>query len=148
MNRMPAINVVKPAGFLRVLGCVIYDGLLLVAVLFVSTLAFLIIPAEVRDTDPFIQVGKLLWYLGLAYLYFAWSWQRAGQTPGMKAWRTHLSDCHGRLPDWPAVTRRFFAAMLSWLLAGAGFLWIIVSGDRRSLHDRLSGTCLEVRPRA
>jgi uncharacterized RDD family membrane protein YckC len=141
---MPEGNRLQPAGLLRIMACVFYDTILLTAVLFVSTLAFLAIPAGVRDTDPFIQVGKVLWYLGLAYLYFGWFWQRSGQTPGMKAWRTCLTDCEGNLPTRKAVTRRFFAAILSWLVAGTGFLWILADRKRRSLHDRLSGTCLMV----
>ncbi|HBE92844.1 MAG TPA: RDD family protein [Gammaproteobacteria bacterium] len=135
----------KPAGLLRVMGCILYDALLLSAVLFVSTLAFLAIPASIRDTAAAVQIGKMLWYFGLSYLYFVWSWQHGGQTPGMKAWRTHLTDCAGNLPSNQATIKRFFAALLSWLLAGTGFLWMIVDKDKRSLHDRLSGTCLAFR---
>ena len=136
------------AGLLRVLACIAYDAFLLLAVLFVSTLAFLLIPESVRDTHPLIQVGKLLWYAGISWLYFGWSWLRAGQTPGMKAWRTHLTDCAGQIPSRKAAVTRFFTAMLSWLLCGAGFLWLLVDHEKRSLHDRLSGTCLVVRERA
>ena len=30
---------------------------------------------------------------------------------------------------------------------GLGYLWILVDKDKRSLHDRLSGTCLMVKKR-
>ena len=135
----------KPAGLLRVFGCIFYDALLLFAVLFVSTLAFLVIPASVRDISTPVQVGKILWYLGISYLYFVWFWRHGGQTPGMKAWHVHLTNCEGYAPSESAMAKRFFAAILSWLLLGTGFLWMVLDREKRSLHDRLSGTCLVFR---
>lgn len=135
----------KPAGLLRVLACILYDSMLVFALLFVSTLAFLLIPAEIRDTDPVIQIAKMTWYVAICYMYFGWFWQRSGQTPGMRAWRTYLTDCTGHLASRSATMKRFLAAMLSWLLVGLGYLWMIVDKDKRSLHDRLSGTCLVIK---
>ena len=70
---------------------------------------------------------------------------QGGQTPGMKSWRTFLVACDGGEVNLNRATRRFFAAMLSWALLGAGFLWLLLDPQRRSLHDHLSGTCLQVR---
>ena len=137
----------KPASLLRIVGCVFYDALLLSAVLFLSTLAFLVIPASVRDSVAAIQIGKIIWYLGISYYYFVWFWRHGGQTPGMKAWQTHLTDCEGGHPSHRAALTRFFSAILSWLLLGSGYLWVIVDKDKRSLHDRLSNTCLVVKKR-
>ena len=32
--------------------------------------------------------------------------------------------------------------MVSWLFAGAGFIWVIFDPDKYSFHDRYSGTML------
>ena len=135
----------QPAGLIRVLACILYDAMLVFALLFVSTLAFLLIPEGIRDTDPYIQAGKVAWSFAICYLYFSWFWLRSGQTPGMRAWHTYLTDCEGHLVNRSASVKRFWAALLSWLLAGSGYVWMVFDRDRRSLHDRLSGTCLVVK---
>lgn len=139
MNSNAAI---RPVGFIRLAASIFYDALLLTAVLFFATFLLLLIPEDIRNTNPVVQVLKVFWYLLVSYIYFVGFWLKGGQTPGMKAWKIRLVNMQGGAPGMKQAALRFFAAMLSWALAGAGFLWMIVDRNHLSLHDHLSGSRL------
>jgi len=147
MNPPPTTAPPRPAGLLRVLAMMAYDALLVSAVLILAAVPTLLIPAEIRDSHPFVLAAKQFYFISVIFLYFAWFWLHGGQTAGMRAWRTRLLSADDRPLDLRRVAIRFFAAILSWLLLGGGYLWILVDRERRSLHDRLSRTRLVVTPR-
>ncbi len=131
----------QTVGFFRLIAAIFYDTLFVTAVLFFATLPLALIPEEIR----FLQITealKVLWYLLVSYIYFAMFWLKGGQTAGMKPWRIKLVDMKSGKPGIKLVTIRFFAAILSWALAGLGFLWMIVDSDHYSLHDRISSSKL------
>ena len=142
---MSSANNLQAAGFLRLFGSIFYDALLLTAVLFFATFILLLIPEQIRNTDPLVQITKILWYLLVSYIYFVGFWLKGGQTPGMKPWKIALVDLQGASPSLKQATIRFFSAILSWSLMGAGFLWMIVDRKHLSLHDHLSGSKLIVK---
>jgi uncharacterized RDD family membrane protein YckC len=142
-----AANNLQTAGFIRLLAAIFYDALLLTAVLFFATFIILLIPEQIRNTDPFVQVAKICWYLLVSYTYFVGFWLHGGQTPGMKPWKIALVDIQGGNPSLKQATVRFFSAILSWSLLGAGFLWMLVDRKHLSLHDHLSGSKLIVKDR-
>lgn len=133
-------------GFLRRLGAMTYDGILLFAVLFLATA--LLLPfthgAAIRSGNYFYLVYLLL----ISYLYFAWQWTHGGQTLGMRAWHIRLLNTNKQPADLLMVTKRFCLALLSWLAAGLGFLWAIPDKNHRALHDRYSGTRLFLEEKA
>lgn len=140
-----------PAGLLRRLGAVLYDGLLLVAVLMVTTALFLPFTGG-RALDP--QERPVLEWIYRATLllvtvaFFGVFWTRRGQTLGMASWRLRIEREDGGTLTWGHTVRRLAAALLSWLPFGLGYLWILVDPQRRAWHDRLSGTRILVMPRA
>ncbi len=139
----------QPAGLLRRLAIILYDALLLVAVLFLATtpLVFVNHGEAVDYSDPWIAVAAQAYFVGVAYLYFGWFWTQ-GQTLGMRAWRTHLVDREGRSPTWLRALARFLLSIVSWLPAGLGFWWSLYHPQRAGWHDIGSGTRLVVRARA
>ena len=135
----------KVAGLLRVLASIFYDAILLTAVLFFATFILLLIPEEVRNSSPLVQLVKVTWYLLVSYIYFVGFWLKGGQTPGMKPWKLALVNMEGGSASPRQATLRFFSAILSWALAGTGFLWMILDRNHFSLHDHLSGSRLIVK---
>lgn len=137
------IPVPSPCRLPRRLAAMLYDALLLTAVLFVATFAVL----PLTGGEP-VHSGNHLyraWLLGVTYLYFAGQWVR-GRTLGMRAWRIRLVVEAGGPPGWGPCTVRFVIALLCWLPAGLGYLSGITRADQRAWHDRLSGTRLVVDP--
>ena len=129
----------RNAGLLRRFGAMIYDVLLIIALLFLATIPFI----AVRGGEP-VEVGdNSIYQLTLALVVFAFFtgyWTLAGRTLGMQSWRLRLETPEGQLPHFGAACIRFIAAMLSALPAGLGFLWQLWDKDGLSWHDRLSKT--------
>jgi uncharacterized RDD family membrane protein YckC len=128
------------ASLARRFAAILYDLLLILALLFLATLPFI----AMRDGEP-VDPGYLPYQLTLlvtTWLFLAGFWSSSGRTLGMQAWRLRVEDDDGNVPGLAAATVRFFAAILSWLPLGLGFLWQLWDKDKLTWHDRLSGTRL------
>lgn len=120
-----------------------YDGLLVLAIWMLGTLPVVILTGI--GVDP----GNLLYkaYLSaLAFGYFHLSWSGAGQTLGMRSWRLHLVRDDPTRPMLQVSLLRFSVALLSALCLGLGFFSSLLRPDRRTWHDRASGSRLVLRP--
>jgi uncharacterized RDD family membrane protein YckC len=154
------------AGLFRRLVAAAYDGLLLLAVLFLVTgLLLLATRGEAITRD---RVGAWVYayqalLAALVAAYFGLSWTARGQTLGMKAWSLRIETTAGATPSWRTVLVRLaWAAPLYLALLGAlllfmahriGWLWLVAGclplgaslaaqalQGQGALHDRLSGT--------
>jgi len=116
----------------------LYETLLLAAVLLASGVAFL--PLAARIELAFARPLFQLFVLFVAGAYFAWQWSHGGQTLAMKTWRLRLiTVAGGRLTLRHAIFR-YVLAVAGTLLLGLGILWAAIDRDRQFLHDRLAGT--------
>ncbi|MFN7085878.1 MAG: RDD family protein [Burkholderiales bacterium] len=116
----------------------IYEALLLAAVLFAATLPLVIF---FRHAEPALMRPLLrLYALALCGGYFVWQWLRGGQTLPMKTWRIRLVTREGAPLTLRHALVRFVLAATGALLFGAGFLWAFADRERQFLHDRLAGT--------
>lgn len=129
----------------RRLGAVVYDTLLVFALMFLATLPFIAMrggePVEPGNTA--YQVTMLL----VGYLFFVGFWSGYGRTLGLQSWRLRIENGDGGKPSVGQSSVRFFAALLSWLPAGLGFWWQLRDPERLAWHDRLSGTRLRYYPK-
>ncbi len=124
----------------RRFGAIIYDSLLVLALMFLATLPFVAMHGgEPVGPGNFAYQSTLLL---IAYLFFAGYWSLYGRTLGMQAWRLQIETADGSKPGFGAVSLRFFAAIISWLPAGLGFWWQLWDKDGLAWHDRISGTRL------
>ena len=140
--RSPGGAAAARPGLLRRLAALVYDSLLLFAVLFAATVPVLFVTGgrAVGPNDPTFTA----YLLAVSYVYFGWCWTRGGQTLGMRAWRMRVRTRDGKPLGWRRSLLRFAAALVSIGAAGAGLLWVAFDRDRMSLHDRLSATVLEM----
>jgi uncharacterized RDD family membrane protein YckC len=128
----------------------LYDGLLLLAVLMVATALFLpLTGGEAIDprTDPLLEFVYRAVLLLLVVGFFGLFWTRRGQTLGMASWRLRVEREDGSLLGWRDTLRRLGWSLLSLLPLGLGYLWILFDPLRRAWHDRLSGTRVVVVPK-
>lgn len=132
------------ASLARRLGAIVYDTLLVIALMFLATLPFV----AVRGGEP-VEPGNVAYRLTMllvAYLFFVGFWSVYGRTLGLQSWRLRIETTEGRKPTVWQSSVRFFAAILSWLPAGLGFWWQLRDPERLAWHDRLSGTRLRYYP--
>lgn len=139
-----------PAGLVRRLGALLYDTLLLVAVLMIATA--LLLPFTGGEAITSAGGWPLQWayrtvLAGLVVLFYGSFWTRSGQTLGLKSWRLRLEREDGAPLTWGDTLRRLAAAIVSLLPAGLGWLWIVVDPGKRAWHDRLSRTRIIVVPK-
>jgi uncharacterized RDD family membrane protein YckC len=140
VNTISAGNRRPSCGILRRLAAVTYDILLLLAVLFITTLVM-----NITLGPEFVQSSKMLLRSSLllcCYLYFVWHWVRGRQTLGMLAWRLVLLRADGSMLSWRTASYRFLLALVSIAFFGCGWLWALFDPMRHALYDRCAGTVL------
>lgn len=136
---------VENASLGRRLGAMIYDTLLVIALMFLATLPFV----GMRGGEP-VEPGNAAYQatmLLVAYLFFVGFWSGYGRTLGLQSWRMRIETPAGDRPSVWQSSVRFFAAILSWLPAGLGFWWQLKDPERLAWHDRISGTRLRYYPK-
>ena len=134
-----------PAPFLARIAAMIYEALLVTAVIFIAALPFLYLVGNAET--GWRHLAFQLYLLGVLFAYFSAFWLRSGQTLAMKTWRIRLVDLAGGTISLKQAALRFALALVGLMLAGAGFWWALFDRDRQFLHDRLARTRLVRVPR-
>ncbi len=134
-----------PAPFLARIAAMVYEALLVTAVIFVAALPFLYLVGNAET--GWRHLAFQLYLLGVMFAYFSAFWLRSGQTLAMKTWRIRLVDLAGGTISLKQAALRFALALVGLMLAGAGFWWALFDRDRQFLHDRLARTRLVRVPR-
>lgn len=129
-------NMVYP-GILRRLASMLYESLLLVAVLFLA--GFLFVGLTQGSTTSLARGVFQVYLLGVVAAYFVWFWLRGGQTLAMKTWHLRLVSADGAPLSLRQAIIRFVISLPSTLL-GVGILWALFDRERQFLHDRLART--------
>ncbi len=136
----------QPTGLLRRFAAIVYDSLLVAALLFLATVPFI----AVRGGEPVESGDNFLYRLvlgGVVYAFFVGFWSRSGRTLGMQSWGLQLETVTGEVPSVAKASLRLLAASLSWAALGLGFLWQLWDPEKLTWHDRLSNTRLIYYPK-
>ncbi len=130
----PNINL-PSASLIKQLAAMLYDSLLIIAILFVATLIALIInKGEAIESSPFFSLYLVL----VIFLFYSWFWSKCGQTLGMRVWKIQIINDHGRNPAWPVSILRLVFAIFSIACFGLGYWWRLFKPY--TWHDKLSQT--------
>ncbi len=150
-------------GFWRRTICLIYDFLLILAILFIASFIFHFIFSDTQATY-FKPLFQFYLFMIMGY-YFTWFWTHGGQTLAMQTWKMRIVSADGcGLTKKQAITRYLFSltgafflvavnyifpinfasyhqlALISSVIFGSGFIWALFDPDHQYLHDRLAGT--------
>jgi uncharacterized RDD family membrane protein YckC len=136
------------AGLLRRLMAIIYDILLLLAVLFIATsVAMVFNHGEAIEPGQSLYPFYIVYMIIVSFFFYGWFWTHGGQTLGMKTWKMKLEHVNGDAITWSLAFIRFISAAVSWAAAGLGFLWSLVQPEKRTWHDIASRCVLiDLRP--
>jgi len=136
-------------GLPRRLAAIVYDTLLVVPMLMVTVGIALGIrkalggAAETLLPPIVVQSLAILCCIG----FFSTFWLKSGQTLGMQAWRMKLVASPGNELTFGRCVTRCGTALLSATCFGLGYLWCLIDRRRRTWHDMLSGTELQLLPK-
>lgn len=140
------------AGFARRLSAIIYDVLVLCALIMLAAgIAMLFVQCLVWSSlvslDGYVDIADylnrgwqrwlyLIYFIGVILGFYIYFWCKAGQTLGMRAWRILLVTQEGKpLGFWQAFSR----VILS--LGGLGNFWLWFRwGKGLALQDQLTAT--------
>ena len=136
MRYFSHLNEVAYAGLARRLAAMVYDLLLVLAVLFV----FGLIGVGISDGDA---NESLLFKLGVwvvPFVFYSYFWRKSGQSLGMLAWQLRIQTLEGQPISQLQVFLRLIAALVSWACLGLGYWWILFDKEKRSWPDIFSNT--------
>lgn len=154
-----------PAGLGRRFAALVYDSLLLVAVLFLGTLLLLPLTGGEAITQDSGGLDYLYrgWIALLTLGFFGLPWVRTGQTLGMMSWKLRLERSDGSRIGWRDAAARLLvggvivvAALAGLWFAGhvgspawlpallllptvVNYLWMGFDREARTLQDLLTG---------
>lgn len=132
------------AGLFKRLASMVYDALIVIAIWFLVTFAYLgVRGVDIATTRPQALQTELFPLLLLAtFAFYSWFWMHGGQTLGMRAWRLQVVDAHldGRPLNLLQCLSRFLIAIISLSAFGLGYLWVLISPSGDTWHDTISGT--------
>ena len=141
-----------PVGFFKRLIVIVYDLLLLTALLFsvgvvvAGIMTFALNNGNaITDAHPFYFASQLIILAVLVFsgfLFYRWFWTHGGQTLGMKTWKVQLVSADGHQINSRKAALRYSGAIISLAVFGLGFIWSIFDKQKRTWHDMLSATRL------
>lgn len=148
------------AGLGRRLFAMVYDVLLLLALLFcVAGAYFTVLTVIEGNTAAVASIGAAstgdvvhelevvepgwLFYPLMLFVYcgfYCYFWFHSGQTLGMRAWKIKLVAVDAPHPSLSQLGLRMLTAVLSIGFLGLGYLTLLINRDAGTWHDRLSKT--------
>ncbi len=148
--------------------CMVYEGMLLFGVLFISGWLFSTLLQQRHALA--LRHAQQVWQFVVLAAYFGWFWTHGGQTLAMKTWRVRVVTRDGKALGWPRALLRYLLAWLWFVpgLAAASLLhaqgWMLMllpaanvalwaaaarlDPDRQFIHDRLARTRIVLAPAA
>ena len=127
----------EPAGAIRRLFAMLYDAVLILAVLIVGTFLFLPLTGG-EAVDGGIRFAFQAYLVLLAAGFYGFFWMRGGQTLGLRTWRLRLLRADGGELELADVGKRLVAGVVT--LGPLALVSIPFHPRRLSLTDMLSGS--------
>jgi uncharacterized RDD family membrane protein YckC len=131
------------AGFGRRVAALLYDSVLLAALLVIFTSGAVFLNHRVAVEPATAGAWAYVYRAGLIGViagYYLLNWTRSGQTLGMRAWHLRAVTASGQPLAWKAAALRLVCGVLAWAPAALGVLWLYADPEHLALHDRLSKT--------
>jgi uncharacterized RDD family membrane protein YckC len=103
----------------------------------------------------FVLVGIVLSFVHLAHhglplflaAYGAVMWKLRGTTVGGIICGLRVVRIDGHAIDWPTAIVRALSSILSAIVVGLGFIWVVFDPERQSWHDKIAGTVVVFAPK-
>ena len=131
------------AGFGRRVAALVYDSVLLCALLVVFTSGAVFLNQRTAVERATAGSWVYLYRAGLLAViagYYLLNWTRSGQTLGMRAWHLRAVAENGGSLSLKSAALRFAFGVLAWAPAALGVLWLYFDPEHLALHDRVSKT--------
>ena len=137
---MNSSSTKTPAGFLRRLLALFYDGILIIGIYmsFIILITYLNGKALESDLEKiFLQLSFVIITLG----FFCYFWKvNSGQTLGMQVWKIRLISEDGANIKIKTMILRSFYSIFFTILLFSNFVYMFFNKEKKTLGDKLSKT--------
>ncbi|MFL2705634.1 MAG: RDD family protein [Gammaproteobacteria bacterium] len=124
------------AGFLKRVLALIYDSLLIAAIIIVASLLLVFINGEYPKPGTLLSVIQFLISILVGPLFYSYFWlTNDGQTTGMQAWKIKLVSSNESKLNMKQTYLRCLISVISFLFIGIGYFWILFNKNNLSWSD-------------
>jgi len=131
----------QPAGFLKRILALIYDSLLIAAIVLVLSLLLVFINGGYPESGSFLSFIQFFILVVTGPIFYSYFWiVNKGQTTGMQAWKIKLVTMDETELNIKKTMLRCLISTISFAFIGLGYLWILYDKENLSWSDILTKT--------
>ena len=131
----------QPAGFLKRVLALVYDSLLIGAIVLVLSLLLVFVNGGYPESGSFVSFIQFFILIFAGPIFYSYFWiANKGQTTGMQAWKIQLVTVDETELNIKKTMLRCLISTISFACFGMGYLWILYDKDNLSWSDILTKT--------
>ena len=131
----------QPAGFLKRVLALVYDSLLIGAIVLVLSLLLVFVNGGYPESGSFVSFIQFFILIFAGPIFYSYFWiANKGQTTGMQAWKIQLVTIDETELNIKKTMLRCLISTISFACFGMGYLWILYDKDILSWSDILTKT--------
>ena len=131
----------QPAGFLKRILALVYDSLLIGAIVLVLSLLLVFVNGGYPESGSFVSFIQFFILIFAGPIFYSYFWiANKGQTTGMQAWKIQLVTIDETELNIKKTMLRCLISTISFACFGMGYLWILYDKDNLSWSDILTKT--------
>ena len=131
----------QPAGFLKRILALVYDSLLIGAIVLVLSLLLVFVNGGYPESGSFVSFIQFFILVFAGPIFYSYFWiANKGQTTGMQAWKIKLVSMDETELNIKKTMLRCLISTISFACFGMGYLWILYDKDNLSWSDILTKT--------
>ncbi len=120
----------QPAGFLKRILALVYDSLLIAAIVLFLSLLLVFINGGYPDSGSFLSFIQFFILVFTGPIFYSYFWiVNKGQTTGMQAWKIKLVTTDETELNIKKTMLRCLISTISFACLGLGYLWILYNKD-------------------
>ena len=131
----------QPAGFLKRVLALVYDSLLIGAIVLVLSLLLVFVNGGYPESGSFVSFIQFFILVFAGPIFYSYFWlANKGQTTGMQAWKIKLVSIDETELNIKKTMLRCLISTISFVCFGLGYFWILYDKNNLSWSDILTKT--------
>ena len=131
----------QPAGFLKRVLALVYDSLLIGAIVLVLSLLLVFVNDGYPESGSFVSFIQFFILVFAGPIFYSYFWiANKGQTTGMQAWKIKLVTIDETELNIKKTMLRCLISTISFVCFGLGYFWILYDKNNLSWSDILTKT--------
>ena len=131
----------QSAGFLKRILALVYDSLLIAAIVLVLSLLLVLVNGGYPESGSFVSFIQFFILVFTGPIFYSYFWiVNKGQTTGMQAWKIKLVTMDETELNIKKTMLRCLISTISFAFIGLGYLWILYDKEDLSWSDKLTKT--------